>query len=69
MYFIIIKTEVEVDNTIPKPAIAIVACNMDATVFPSAVIIDIFVPCLIPWASASSMLGPGIMEATKTVII
>ena len=43
--------------------------NMDATVFPSAVIMDIFVPCLIPWASAKSILGPGIMEAIKTVII
>lgn len=45
------------------------ACTRVALTFPMADAMLFFAPCCIPWVRASNILGPGIMEAIKTVAV
>ena len=58
----------DASNIAPKPAIETAACKNVTDRFPSADAIVLFAPCFIPWVKAKSILGPGIIVATKIVI-
>ena len=51
-----------------SPDMDIIAWRNVAVTLPKAVAIVLLNPYLIPWVRARIMLGPGIMDATKTVI-
>jgi len=59
----------EAVRTAPSPAMEMVAWIMLAQVLPRAVAMAFLGPYLTPWVRARIMLGPGIMDATKTVVI
>lgn len=67
-HFITLNKPSDANNIAPKPAIETAACKNVIDKFPTADAIVLFAPYFIPWVKANSILGPGIIVATKIVI-